>query len=187
MDELVVEGSSYLLRPLAKSDDLEDYKSLYFLCDNVLAKGIHEHDERLQRIGANHVNQVFQADLSSFEAVTKTFFTGNGNFWVLVDAINNKIVGSIALKDLQENNEGELLRMCVSPDHRRKGLGNYLVNHLLGFASSHNIHRVILTTPSSNTSAIQMYLKSGFVFQEEFPVECGEDGSINISKYMREL
>jgi ribosomal protein S18 acetylase RimI-like enzyme len=176
---------SYLIRPLLKSDNLEEYKSLYLLCDNVIVKGINEQDERLQRIGRNHVSRVFQTDLSSFEAVSDTFFTANGHFWVLVDT-NNKIIGSVALKDLG-NNEGELLRMCVSPDHRRKGLGNYLVQHLLAYALSHHFQRVSLTTPSSNTSAIQMYLKAGFVFIESILVECGEDGNIEISKFIREF
>jgi ribosomal protein S18 acetylase RimI-like enzyme len=187
MAEIQIGGTSYLLRRLSQSDDLEEYKSLYLRCDNVLVKGIHEQDERLQRIGTNHVKQVFQTDLCSFEAVSNVFFTGSGNFWVLVDLVKNTIVGSIALKDLRENNEGELLRMCVSPEHRRKGLGNYLVQHLLAFASSHNFQRVILTTPSSNTSAIQMYTKAGFVLTESKSVECGEDGCIEISKFVREL
>jgi ribosomal protein S18 acetylase RimI-like enzyme len=183
-------GNSFLIRPLSPSDDLEEYRALFLRCDNVLVKGLAEQDERLQRIGRSYVSNAFQTDLSTFETVQDIFFQSKGQFWVLIDADKNLIIGSIALEDKlpgQDRTQGELRRMCISPDYRRRGLGNMLVQHLLSYAAENNFQRVFLTTPSSNTSAIEMYLKAGFLFVKSVSVECGEEGELEISTFSLEL
>lgn len=189
---ITIGDSSFLIRPFNQNDDLDEFKRLYLQCDNVLAKGIMEEDERLQRIGRNHVNRVFNSDFSSIDTMNETYGKGKGQFWFLIDVPKGKIIGSIALlqKKIESENsetEGELLRMCVSPDYRRIGLGYLLVQQLLAYAVANGFTRITLTTPSSNTSAIQMYQKAGFVFKQSNLVECGEDGELDISTFEREF
>jgi ribosomal protein S18 acetylase RimI-like enzyme len=190
MKQFQIGNSTFLLRPLSSSDDLEQYRKLFLSCDNILVKGLTEQDERLQRIGTNYVSNAFQTDLSQFESVQDVFFTGNGQFWILIDVDQNIIIGSIALEDKlpgQCPTIGELRRMCVSPDYRRIGLGNILVEYLLAYASSHDFKKIFLTTPTSNTSAIQMYLKAGFHLTKSIFVECGEEGELEISTLSLEI
>lgn len=176
----IIGDYSFLIRPFQHSDNLDEYKNLYLECDNVLVKGLIEKDERLQKIGRNHVKRVFESDLSSFDTMSETFGKGKGQFWFLIDVNLSKIIGSIALLD-KSGNEGELLRMCVSPHYRRIGLGSILVQHLLSYAAVNGFTQITLTTPSTNISAIHMYQKAGFVFVKNTLVDCGEDGEIEIS------
>ena len=67
----------------------------------------------------------------------------------------------ILCSDLGE--DFEILTLAVHPDHRRKGLASALLTDLQTLATQNHKHRIFLEVKSTNTPAISLYLKAGFV------------------------
>ena len=61
--------------------------------------------------------------------------------------------------------EGELLRIGVSPEYRRQGVGQVLLDHMDYFVLENGIYSVWLEVRESNEPARALYDKSGFVTQ----------------------
>ncbi|MDY2628358.1 MAG: ribosomal protein S18-alanine N-acetyltransferase [Lachnospiraceae bacterium] len=61
--------------------------------------------------------------------------------------------------------EGELLRIGVSPEYRRQGVGQVLLEHMDYFVLENGIYSVWLEVRESNEPARALYEKSGFVTQ----------------------
>lgn len=61
--------------------------------------------------------------------------------------------------------EGELLRIGVSPGHRRQGIGRALLEHMDHFVLENGIYSVWLEVRESNEPARTLYEKAGFVTQ----------------------
>ncbi len=58
--------------------------------------------------------------------------------------------------------EGELLRVAVSPEHRRLGVGRLLINAFLSGEYSQPVEKVFLEVRSANEGAIALYKSLGF-------------------------
>lgn len=188
-NEFIIDNINYKIKLFSINDNLNEYKELFLNCDNVLNKGKLENDKRLERIGEEYVLNSFQNDLLDYNNIYNIYFQGYGQFWLLYDQEKNIIIGSIALED-KGNNIGELRRMCISSNYRRQGLGNILVKYLIQYAfnQTNYFQRIFLTTPSFNTSAIEMYCKAGFIFENSITVTCGSNGELDITKlYINKL
>ncbi|MDO5410831.1 MAG: ribosomal protein S18-alanine N-acetyltransferase [Lachnospiraceae bacterium] len=61
--------------------------------------------------------------------------------------------------------EGELLRVGVSPKARRKGIASALMSHMESCAVSKGIATIWLEVRESNTAARALYEKTGFIEQ----------------------
>lgn len=59
--------------------------------------------------------------------------------------------------------EWEIARIAVSPDARRKGIGQCLFDYMLGICKEKDMARILLDVRESNHSAISFYKKNGFV------------------------
>ncbi len=59
--------------------------------------------------------------------------------------------------------EGQITNIAVHPDHRREGLGYAIVQALLRHAKDCRLESVSLEVRVSNTAAIELYRKAGFV------------------------
>jgi ribosomal protein S18 acetylase RimI-like enzyme len=55
-----------------------------------------------------------------------------------------------------------LVSMWVAPTHRRRGVGQLLVNRIIDWARSRNAHSLSLMVTSSNDPAIRFYFQLGF-------------------------
>lgn len=85
----------------------------------------------------------------------------NDNVISLFTAIvDNEIAGYICLFHLFE--EGELLNIAVSPDYRKRGIGQELINKMLELFKQKNVTRITLEVRESNDSAKSLYLKNDF-------------------------
>lgn len=58
--------------------------------------------------------------------------------------------------------ESHILNLCVHEEHRRRGLGNRLLLHLLDLARAHNADVTLLEVRPSNVGALAMYHRAGF-------------------------
>ena len=85
----------------------------------------------------------------------------NNNVITLFTAtLENEIVGYICLFHLFE--EGELLNIAVSPDYRKRGIAQQLINKMFDIFKQKDVTRITLEVRESNINAKNLYLKNGF-------------------------
>lgn len=60
-------------------------------------------------------------------------------------------------------NEAHLLKISISPEHHRQGLGQKMLQHLMSMAKIHGSDELFLEVRASNTPAIALYQKFHFV------------------------
>lgn len=91
-------------------------------------------------------------DLNNIEAYYKD------NFLLAID--NGKIIGSIGL--LINGNIGEIKRVYISSDYRRKGIGTLLYNQLELIAKNSKIKELQLSAGINLKNAHHFYEKMGY-------------------------
>lgn len=81
--------------------------------------------------------------------------------------INNELLGYVQLSNsyLQKKQHiAYLYELFVHPDHREKGIGTKLVQHLIDICKeSSKLEYLVLYVNSGNKSSIQLYEKVGFI------------------------
>jgi GNAT superfamily N-acetyltransferase len=101
----------------------------------------------------------------------------NGHWWVAVSTDDNRVVGHVAAlplsrgdpsyyRDLPEGERDqicELLRMSVTADVQRKGVGVKLLSTLIDFARQKGYRQIHLTTLTSMNKACAFYERNGFI------------------------
>ncbi|MCX7615075.1 MAG: ribosomal protein S18-alanine N-acetyltransferase [Clostridiales bacterium] len=85
----------------------------------------------------------------------------NPNAVFYVCTYGDKIIGYAGF--LYVLDEGYIANVAVHPDFRRKGVGETLINGLLNKASDLGCSFLTLEVRSSNTAAISLYQKYGFI------------------------
>ena len=73
----------------------------------------------------------------------------------------DRILGYIGMYFAFE--EGEITNVAVSPNCRKQGVGNQLVTAMQTAGKEHNLERIILEVRTSNTNAISLYKRNGFI------------------------
>lgn len=58
--------------------------------------------------------------------------------------------------------EGQIIRVAVHPDARRRGIGGALLNATLAYCHAHQARLVMVNTQDSNQAALQLYEGVGF-------------------------
>ncbi len=112
-----------------------------------------------------HLDQISEIEALCFSTPwsRKSFADSmaNSNVITLFTAtLENEIVGYICLFHLFE--EGELLNIAVSPDYRKRGIAQKLINKMFEIFKQKDITRITLEVRESNTNAKNLYLKNGF-------------------------
>lgn len=82
---------------------------------------------------------------------------GFANFWLVRDEVH-------------------LLNLAAHPDHRRRGLGAQLIDHVIQFARRHRCRYVTLEVRRTNVAAVGLYRKFGFQAVGVRPHYYAEDG-----------
>lgn len=99
-----------------------------------------------------------QPDLADIDGF---YGQGSSGFWVAVAA--DKIVGTIALLDITQN-QTALRKMFVAPDYRGKdvGVSEKLLNHLFEQARMSGVQDIYLGTTADIKAAHKLYEDHGF-------------------------
>lgn len=97
---------------------------------------------------------------ADLDDLTASYHDRGGVFRVVVDG-TGAIVGCGGLYRLSPA-EGELRKMYLRSDVRRRGLGRELLEDLVAFARRQTLTRLTLETASVLTDAIAMYQRYGF-------------------------
>lgn len=91
----------------------------------------------------------FEEGLSN--SFTQSYFTA---------ILDGQTVGYICLFHLFE--EGELLNIAVDPAKRGMGIGQAMIDMMMGYLKGKNVSRITLEVRESNTAAKNLYTKNGF-------------------------
>ena len=81
------------------------------------------------------------------------------SYW-LVAMDGERVAGYIGSQSVL--GEADMMNLAVSPDYRRQGIGQKLVERLIGDLKARGTHILVLEVRASNESAIALYQKLGF-------------------------
>lgn len=79
----------------------------------------------------------------------------------LVAERDGEVLGYVGMMYILD--EGYISNVAVSPEQRRQGIADALINALIGKATALELAFVTLEVRASNTPAIELYKKHGFV------------------------
>lgn len=81
------------------------------------------------------------------------------SYWLVaeVDGVVAGYVGSQSVLDA-----ADMMNIAVSPDYRRRGIGQALVNELVAYLSQNKVIALLLEVRVSNEPAITLYERMGF-------------------------
>ena len=84
--------------------------------------------------------------------------------------------------------EAHVLNICIDPGYQGKGLGRYLLRHLVKKSNQTDIDMVLLEVRRSNEGAQKLYLSEGFhelgVRKAYYPAVNGREDAIILAKYL---
>jgi GNAT superfamily N-acetyltransferase len=99
------------------------------------------------------VDPVLEADLEHPE-------TSYQGAWVAVHY--DRVVGSVAVRLLDDGKVAQVKRMYLQPEHRGRGLGRTLLNHAVHWAKDRGCSSIVLDTSTAMTAAQRLYESAGF-------------------------
>lgn len=105
--------------------------------------------------------EITEQDQPDLKIVSSFYQSGNGQFWVA--KIDSKIVGTIALLDIGEQNCA-IRKMFVEANHRGPSLkiAQKLLDKLIHWSMTNNVHSIYLGTIDRYKAALRFYQKNGF-------------------------
>jgi GNAT superfamily N-acetyltransferase len=112
------------------------------------------------------VDESLNADLSDIE-------THYDKDCVLVAMHNLMVVGTGILAVRAE--EGEIVRMSVHRDYRRRGIATQMVSELVSLGSRYGLKRLVVETNEKWIEARNLYSASGFKFTHSAPGPFGPE------------
>ena len=91
-------------------------------------------------------------------------YVAPGHYFVVVEQ-DGKLIGTGALvaEGADRQATGRIVRMSVAPEHRGRGLGRALVEHLLDEARRRGYRGMLVETTKEWHDAIRLYQRCGFV------------------------
>jgi GNAT superfamily N-acetyltransferase len=81
--------------------------------------------------------------------------------YIFLARINNEIAGTAGIVK-GEGNTCELVKMCVHPDHRSKGISKLLIEACIAKAKESGANRIILFSNHQLQAAQELYKQYGF-------------------------
>ena len=106
------------------------------------------------------------------------------NAWVMT--LDNSIIGYGIV--MLSPGEAHILNICIDADFQRKGLGRYLLRHLVKKSNRTDVDMVLLEVRRSNDCAKELYLSEGFhelgVRKSYYPAKNGREDAIILAKYL---
>lgn len=104
-------------------------------------------------------NLLEQIDVDMLNDPERYILDDGGN--IFLARLNNEIVGTAGLVK-EEDNTCELVKMCVHPDHRAKGISKLLIEACIAKAKDSGANRIILFSNHQLQAAQELYKQYGF-------------------------
>lgn len=100
--------------------------------------------------------------------------------WVMTELGADEIIGYALLMMVLD--EAHLLNLSIAKSYQKKGLGRYLLEHMLQIAKNHHAANMFLEVRASNISAISLYENMGFnemvVRRNYYPADSGREDAV---------
>jgi putative acetyltransferase len=109
-----------------------------------------------------NINDAIEKDMAKL----KQFAPPEGR--LIIAELNEEKAGCAALRKIGEN-IGEVKRMYVKPEFRRKGIGRALLQAIIDEASKIGYSKIQLDTPYFATAAQSLYREFGFQKTSPYP------------------
>ncbi len=93
--------------------------------------------------------------------IQSAYMTKPGSHFWVAQTPDGQIVGMVGVQHHEEG-EGEIRRLRVRLDHRRRGIGTMLVETALGFCQDHQYLKVKLDTFMEREPALKLFEKFRF-------------------------
>lgn len=93
---------------------------------------------------------------------------GQSGFWVACH--DGKVIGMIGVQRTS-NNVGEMRRLRVHSDYRRRGVGTRLMEHAMQFCQDQGYLKVVLDVRVEREPAIKLFEKFGFTLSRSRDVD----------------
>jgi len=112
------------------------------------------------------LNDIMEIEKTSFTIpwsmdAFKDELTSNDNAYYLVAVYDEKAVGYVGMWHVMD--EGHITNIAVHPSHRRNKVGLSLLQTLIDKSKENSITKITLEVRESNSLAIELYSKLGFV------------------------
>jgi N-acetylglutamate synthase-like GNAT family acetyltransferase len=102
----------------------------------------------------------------------------NGNIqFIILENQDSKAIGYASFEKTEDGN-GKLHKIYTHPDFKQKGGGSVLLNEIMNIAHSMNVKVLELNVNRYNT-AVEFYLKKGFIIKEEMDLDVGNGFFMN--------
>ena len=106
------------------------------------------------------------------------------NAWVMT--LDQSVIGYGVV--MLSPGEAHILNICIDPEYQGKGLGRYLLRHLVKRSNQTDVDMILLEVRRSNYGAQQLYLSEGFhelgVRKAYYPAAEGREDAIILAKYL---
>lgn len=106
------------------------------------------------------------------------------NAWVVT--LDNAIIGYGIV--MLSPGESHVLNICIDPEYQKKGLGRYLLRHLVKKSIQTDVDMMLLEVRRSNTGAQELYKSEGFhelgARKSYYPAADGREDAIILAKYL---
>jgi len=99
------------------------------------------------------------ADIENLQAA---YFESDGASCFWVARFGGEVIGMVGVQRHSEN-VGEIRRLRVHPEYRRRGVGSLLMETAIAFCRNRSYLKVILDTRIEREPAIRLFEKFGFV------------------------
>lgn len=122
------------------------------------------HNLILEKMKEQDLHQVMEIEKKSFsDPWNRSFFSqdiDNQSALPLVAKADDKIIGYVCLWKILD--EIQISNIAVSPERRRRGIGEEMMQRVLKMAKEEDYRRISLDVRISNKAAISLYEKFGF-------------------------
>jgi ribosomal-protein-alanine N-acetyltransferase len=122
------------------------------------------HNLVIEKMRQEDLDQVMEIEKESFsDPWNKSFFSqdiDNQSALSLVAKADDKIIGYVCLWKILD--EIQISNIAVSPERRRRGIGEEMMQRILKMAKEEDYRRISLDVRISNKAAIGLYEKFGF-------------------------
>jgi diamine N-acetyltransferase len=102
----------------------------------------------------------------------------NGNIQFIILENQDSLAIGYASFEKTEDGNGKLHKIYTHPDFKQKGGGSVLLNEIMNIAHSMNVKVLELNVNRYNT-AVEFYLKKGFIIKEEMDLDVGNGFFMN--------
>jgi len=122
------------------------------------------HNLVIEKMRQEDLDQVMEIEKKSFsDPWNKSFFSqdiDNQSALPLVAKADDNIIGYVCLWKILD--EIQISNIAVSPERRRRGIGEEMMQRILKMAQEEDYRRISLDVRISNKAAINLYEKFGF-------------------------